>query len=74
MAPEVAVEPAGAGRGLVWTVDDGRLNRRRVVLGKRTLEGLVEISDGVPPGAVVAARPASGYYEGRAARIAAGGQ
>lgn len=38
MAPEVAVEPAGAGRGLVWTVEDGGLNRRRVVLGKRTLE------------------------------------
>lgn len=71
MVPETAIEQADAVNGTVWTVEDGRLRRRRVALGKRSLDGLVEIRE-LPPGAIVPDKILPGFYEGRAARVSEG--
>jgi HlyD family secretion protein len=54
----------------VWTVEDGQLQQRRVALGHRTIDGRVEIRDGVPEGAELVTGPASGLAVGRAVVIA----
>jgi HlyD family secretion protein len=70
LVPEAAVVDAGGGAGMVWTIEDGRLNRRDVLLGHRLLDGRVEIAGGVPEGASVVIQPSSGGLRiGRAARI-----
>jgi HlyD family secretion protein len=70
VVPETAVEDAGGGAGTVWTVEDGRLARRDVVLGHRLLDGRVELAGGVPEGASVVIGPSSGSLRiGRAVRI-----
>jgi HlyD family secretion protein len=53
-----------------WTVEDGRLQQRRVTLGQRTLDGRVEIVSGVPEGAELVTGPASGLAVGRRVVIA----
>jgi HlyD family secretion protein len=70
MVPEALIDQADATHGTIWTVENGRLQRRRIALGKKSLDGLVEIREGLPPGAVVPDRTA-GFTEGRAARVEA---
>jgi HlyD family secretion protein len=53
-----------------WTVEDGRLQQRRVTLGQRTLDGRVEIVGGVPEGAELVSGPATGLAIGRRVVIA----
>jgi HlyD family secretion protein len=53
-----------------WTVEDGRLQQRRVTLGQRTLDGRVEIAGGVPEGAELVTGPTSGLAVGRRVVIA----
>jgi HlyD family secretion protein len=53
-----------------WTVEDGRLQQRRVTLGQRTLDGRVEIVSGVPEGAELVTGPTSGLAVGRRVVIA----
>ncbi len=68
LVPEMAVEGFDGAMGFVWTVEEGRLQRRRVTFGRRTLDGRLEIVDGLPPTAqVLAAPPAAGATEGRRA-------
>jgi len=55
-----------------WTVEDGRLQQRQVMLGQRTLDGRIEILSGVPEGVEVVNGPTSGLSVGRRAVIAAG--
>lgn len=55
-----------------WTVEDGRLEQRQVMLGHRTLDGRVEIVGGVPEGAELVDGPTEGLQAGRRATIAAG--
>lgn len=75
VAPRAIFVPANVvdgfdGRsGYVWTVESGRLARRRVELGARLLDGRLEVRGGLPDGARVVAAPMSGAREGRAARI-----
>ena len=57
------------GRGVVWTVEDGRLARREVGFGPELLDGRLPILDGLPAGARVVSAPVSGARVGRAARI-----
>jgi len=54
-----------------WTVEDGRLQQRRVVLGHRTLDGRVEIAGGVPDGAEIVNGPVTGLEVGRSVTIVA---
>lgn len=73
MVPRTMVAGFDGHSGLVWTVEDGRLARRRVPIGQATLDGRMDVADGVPPGAQVVTVVGDGAREGRAARIEAGG-
>lgn len=65
---ELASLQAVKGReALVWTLEDGRLRQRPVTLGRRTLDGRVEIVDGVPDDVPVVIGPVEGLRIGRAA-------
>jgi HlyD family secretion protein len=66
LVPEVVIEDLKSDRGTVWTVEDGRLARRDVILGHRMLDGRIEILDGIPDGARVLASLPSGLRVGRA--------
>jgi len=70
LVPEGAIEGLGKNRGTIWTVEDGRLQRRDVMLGHRLLDGRYEITSGVPDNAVVISQLVTGLRVGRAATIA----
>ena len=54
--------------GMIWTIEDGRLNKRLVALGERLLDGRVLIVGGLPAGArAVVSVPADGFTVGRRA-------
>jgi HlyD family secretion protein len=54
--------------GMIWTVEDGKLNRRLVSLGDRLLDGRVLIAGGLPAGArAVVSVPDDGFKVGRKA-------
>ncbi len=67
LVPEIAVEHFDGARGIVWTVEDGVLHRRRVTFGHRTLDARLEVVGGLPEGALVVGRLRPGLREGRAA-------
>jgi HlyD family secretion protein len=72
LVPEAAIEGLGSNRGTVWTVEDGRLQRRSVTFGHRLLDGRYEITEGLPDGAAVLIRLPSGLRVGRAVTIVQG--
>lgn len=65
-----AVTDLQDGRGLVWTLESGRIARRPVTFGRALLDGRLPIIAGLPSGAAVIAAPASGLRVGREARVA----
>ena len=69
LVPEVAIEGLGQGRGTIWTVEDGRLQKREVTLGHRLLDGRYEITGGLPDNTKVVAQLRSGLRIGRAVKI-----
>jgi HlyD family secretion protein len=73
LIPELAVDELRGSTGVVWTVEDGRLRRRAVTFGERTLDGRLEIAGGLPQGARAVTRLAGGLSVGRAARASDGG-
>lgn len=70
LVPEAAIEGLGRNRGTLWTVEDGRLQRRDVTLGHRLLDGRYEVTGGIPDAASVVTQLRSGLRSGRAANIA----
>jgi HlyD family secretion protein len=70
LVPEAAIEGLGKNSGTVWTVENGRLQRREVELGHRLLDGRYEITSVVPAGARVVTRLPSGLRVGRGAALA----
>ncbi|KQU87438.1 hypothetical protein ASD99_02365 [Mesorhizobium sp. Root695] len=70
LVPEAAVQGFDGRQGTVWTVESGRLRSRVVSFGHRTEDARLEIVAGLPQGASVVARIASGFREGRSARVA----
>ncbi|MCO5157166.1 MAG: efflux RND transporter periplasmic adaptor subunit [Aquamicrobium sp.] len=70
MVPELAITGFDGHRGTVWTVADGRLTRAELAFGARDDRGRVEVTGGLPDGAVIVARVPKGATEGRRARIA----
>ncbi len=72
LVPETAIENFSGTKGTVWTVEDGKLRRREVTLGRRTLDSRLEITDGLPDGAYVVTVLRPGLREGRAARVQEG--
>jgi HlyD family secretion protein len=69
MVPEAAVAQFDGKRGKVWTVEQGRLQRRQVALGKRSLDGRIQIRADLPEGVLVAARPGANWREGRSVTV-----
>ena len=70
LVPEAAIEDLGKAAGTVWTVEDGRLQQRQVMLGHRLLDGRYEITGGLPDEAAVVTQLGRGLRVGRAADIA----
>lgn len=71
LVPEAAIEGLGQGRGTIWTVEDGHLQKREVTLGHRLLDGRYEIASGLPDNVLAVSRSRSGLRTGRAAVITA---
>ncbi len=71
LVPMKALSDIRAEKATAWTVEDGRLKRRRVSIGRRTLDGRVEITGGVPEGAEIVKSNTTGLEEGDRAVIAA---
>lgn len=65
LVPEAAVQAYDGRQGWVWTVESGRLRRQLVKFRHRTDDARLEIVDGLPQGARVAARVDGGFREGR---------
>jgi HlyD family secretion protein len=70
LVPQTAVERFDGHRGTAWTVEDGRLARRALTFGRRTLDGRLEVTGGLPDGARVVAAAVPGLGEGRRADVA----
>ncbi|MGL4242608.1 MAG: efflux RND transporter periplasmic adaptor subunit, partial [Beijerinckiaceae bacterium] len=71
MAPEIAVSGYDGRQGTVWTVEDGKLMRRKVGVRHRSDDARLELVGPLPEGARVVSRIDPAFREGRAARIAA---
>lgn len=71
LVPEAAVQGFDGTKGTVWTIEDGHLRRRVLAFGHRTEDARLEVVDGLPDQAQVAAAIAPGFREGRAVRIVA---
>lgn len=69
LVPETAIENFDGTTGTAWTEEDGKLQRREVVFGHRTLDSRLEITGGLPEGAHVISVLRPGLREGRAAKV-----
>lgn len=69
LVPEAAVHGYDGRQGTVWTVEDGRLQRRSVTFRHRTEDARLEITGGLNSGAEVVTELGTGFREGRRARI-----
>ena len=72
LLPEAAIVGLGKNQGTAWTVEDGHLQQRKVMLGHRLLDGRYEMMGGAPDKAMVITQLGSGFRVGRAAQIAVG--
>lgn len=70
MVPEIAVSGYNGREGTVWTIEDGKLQRRPVSIRHRSEDARLEIVGGLPDGALVVSRIDPALREGRAARVA----
>jgi HlyD family secretion protein len=69
LVPESAVHGFDGAAGVVWTVEDGRLARRRVRFAARLVDGRVALTpEGLAEAIPVAVRVGPGFAEGRAAQ------
>ena len=69
LVPETAVDLYDGVAGIVWTVEAGALQKRKVSFGHRTLDGRMEITGGLAQDARVLAKWPPGLRENRAARL-----
>jgi HlyD family secretion protein len=69
LVPEAAVSGYDGRQGTIWTVEDGRLQRRQVTFRHRTEDARLEIVEGVPDQAKVVAHIGQGFSEGRSVRV-----
>ena len=70
LVPLSAITDLTHDRGQVWTLKDGRVAEATLRLGLRTLDGRVEVVDGLSEDAQIVSAPTSGLAEGRSARVA----
>lgn len=71
LVPETAVDLYDGAAGSVWTVEEGALQKRKLMFGHRTLDGRLEITGGLAPDARVLARWPPGLRVNRAVRLIA---
>jgi HlyD family secretion protein len=71
LVPEAAVQGFDGTTGMVWTVENGQLERRVLTFRYRTEDARLEVVGGLPDRAQIVAAPGTGFREGRAARIVA---
>ncbi|MBI4182897.1 MAG: efflux RND transporter periplasmic adaptor subunit [Proteobacteria bacterium] len=71
LVPQTAVDGFDGSGGTIWTVEDGRLARRQVRFGQRTLDGRLEIVAGLAAESRVVGTLRPGLREGRSVRLAA---
>lgn len=68
LVPEAVVHGYDGRKGVVWTVEQGRLARREVTFRHRTETAELEIASGLPDKTQVVTRLDPGLREGRSAR------
>lgn len=73
MVPISAVSQFSGKTGKVWAVEDGRLTRVSVTLGRQTLDGRIEVVGDLARGVQIVTGPLTGLREGRRAKIVQGG-
>lgn len=66
--PERAVHGFDGDGGTVWTIEDGRLARRRIRIAARLVDGRVAISDSLPDDVQLVAEAGARFAVGRAVR------
>ncbi|WP_245651029.1 efflux RND transporter periplasmic adaptor subunit [Paramagnetospirillum marisnigri] len=68
LVPIAAIQGFDGRQGTVWTVEAGKLARRKIFFAHRTLDGRLEVAGDVPDGARIVTRIVSGLGEGRSVR------
>lgn len=68
LVPATAVEGFDGRQGMAWVVENGRLARRPLSFGHRTLDGRLVVTGGLPEAGRVVTRLVSGLAEGRSVR------
>jgi HlyD family secretion protein len=71
LLPEQALHGFDGAGGSVWTIEDGRLARRRVTIAARLVDGRVAITDGLPDDVALVTQVGARFAVGRAARAIA---
>ncbi|MDE2005456.1 MAG: efflux RND transporter periplasmic adaptor subunit [Rhodospirillales bacterium] len=71
LVPQTAIAGLDGDSGTVWTLERGKLARRRVTFGPQLLDGRMPVLAGLTDGAAVVL-PRGGMQVGRAARLAPG--
>jgi len=69
LVPMAAVREYADNTGKVWIVADGRIGEATLTFGSKTLDGRLDVVDGLPAGAGMVIEAGSGIAVGRAARI-----
>ncbi|RTL72834.1 MAG: efflux RND transporter periplasmic adaptor subunit [Hyphomicrobiales bacterium] len=67
--PEALVSGFDGSKGTIWTVEAGRLQRRKVQLGYRTEDARIELREALPPGVVAVTYAAGDLKEGSRAVV-----
>lgn len=65
MVPEAMIEGFDGSIGMLWTIEGDRLHRRRVTLGKRSLDGRIQVLSGLAAEATIPSLIHPGFREGR---------
>jgi HlyD family secretion protein len=68
LVPEAAVTGYDGSKGSIWSIEDGRLQRRMVLFGHRTHDSRLEIIDGLAQDAEVVTALSPSLQENRLAR------
>lgn len=74
LVPQTLVQGYDGSGGQIWTLEDGRLNLRRVALGQGTLDGRLPVIQGLPAGSQVLGALPTGLRQGRRATVQMVGQ
>ncbi|WP_096701032.1 efflux RND transporter periplasmic adaptor subunit [Magnetospirillum sp. 15-1] len=69
LVPVAAIEAFDGREGIVWTVENGKLFKRKLAFAHRTLDGRLEVAGGLPEKAQVITRLIPGLRKGRSVSV-----